>query len=174
MFIEYQYQGDNIVYNVLDLESEITNLRNNGHHVIVGCIQPNKKIWYKHLHDWCQMFMENPPVFLMISINNKLIGQWSWDVFDAFLYGCYASMNILMNMDERNCFEENERKFEENQNQCSCRLQVHSNCIPNIIYIPPQPQPQGLVEWIKRLVEPECLDFDDCKNHTHNNGVWLP
>ena len=182
MFIEYQYPGDQVLH-ALDLASEITNLRNNGNNVIVGYIQPSKKIWYKHLHDWCQIFMKNPPVFLMISIEHQVNFHWGtyWEefgfdafIYDAFIYGSLASLGLLMNFDEDNCFKENERKFEENQRSCGCRLQVHSNCIPNIIYIPPQPQSQGLVDWIKRLVEPECLVFDDCRNHTHINGVWLP
>ena len=170
MFIEYQFNGFN-----LDLASELRNNGKGNENVIVGYIQPSKKLWFRHLHDWCQIFMKNPPVFLMISIEHQVNFHWGtyWEefCFDAFIYGSLASLGLLMNMDEDNCFKENERKFEENQRSCGCRLQVPSitsNCIPNIIYIPPQFQPQGLVDWIKRLVEPECLVFDDCANHTHN------
>ena len=42
-------------------------LINEGHQEIyVGFMQPSEKRWYQLLHDWCQIFLENPPVFLMV------------------------------------------------------------------------------------------------------------
>ena len=172
MFIEYQFNGFS-----LDLASELRNLRNNGNeNVIVGFIQPSEKLWFQHLHDWCQIFMKNPPVFLMIDT----IIQFGYSTyceefsFSNFHYACYASLGLYLDFDLGNCFEENERKFEENRTSCGSRLQsiqcinrINGTCIPNMIYIPPTSQPSDLVDWIKRLVEPKCIVFDDCANHTH-------
>ena len=166
MFIEYQlYPGvQDPELGELDFASVITNLKNDGNNLIVGFIQPSKKLWYQHLHDWCHTFLKNPPVFLMISNEHQV--NFDWPIY----FSCLASLGLLTDSDDKNCDKENEKKVEENQKSCGCRLQVPSitcNCFPNIIYIPPS-QPQGSVDWIKRLVEPECLVFDDCANHTHN------
>ena len=87
MFIEYQFNGFN-----LDLASELRNLRNNGNeneNVIVGYIQPSKKLWFRHLHDWCQIFMKNPPVFLMIDVEHQI--NYLWGDCETFWKFCFLN-----------------------------------------------------------------------------------
>ena len=57
------------------LADELNQLRNAGNEakVIIGYIQPNKKQWFEHLHDWYQLhcaanFIENPPIFIMVDL----------------------------------------------------------------------------------------------------------
>ena len=43
----------------------------NGTQAIVGFMKPSERNWFRHLHDWCEIFVENPPRFVMVKMDEE-------------------------------------------------------------------------------------------------------
>ena len=159
------------------LHYEMNQLRNAGNEakVIIGYIQPNKKQWFKTLHDFFQFhyaasnFIENPPIFIMVDLKESI---------DRSGLICYEiKINDFFGRAFWNCFEVNRGKFEEFRRSCDPNpigsMQCYGyNCIPNMILVPNLSlwsSGSSLVDGLKHMAErePNCFVIEDCENHTH-------
>ena len=117
-------------------------LRNAGYQnqvIIVGFMKPSEKNWFRYLHDWCQIFIQAPTLFLMVDINKclNILGKHCEEFsFEDFFEGQGNSR-----------FDEYRKKFEEFRMSCGTT--------PNMIFVPHNSQPSSLVDCLKK--EPKFL-----------------